>query len=121
VTPETRALAAFVASAIIRDAQVTIVRDQSRGIELTFSADVRDHYLAFYDYARSCPISGSRSDADVTLFDYGTNSELTLTIDGTKFGGRDGETSSTFAGEVDDTTVRVFDHQAGAGFTYVVG
>lgn len=118
--PDLRAVIAYVAGTLILDRPTTSsIRDHARDAQIEMSADIRDAYIAFYDYARSCPVSGSRHRGDVELFDYGLNQGIRFSIEGPTFQGT-ADGASTFSGEVTGDLVVIFDGEARAGFRYTL-
>ena len=118
-----KAALAFVAGTLILDRPAaTWIRDHTREMQIEMSADIRDTYLAFYDYARSCPITGSRHSAGAELFDYGANQGLRFSIDGRRFRGfADGAGAFNGEVEVDAGLVVLFLGEGAVGFHYTLG
>jgi len=109
-----RAVAFVVGLAFGNDA--SSVYDYKAGRHFSFTGTVSNDSVSAYDYSESCHISGTLS----SIFHYGDNHHIQLTINGHNFNGFDYGTSTHFSGTCNGNSISIYDHGESEHFNYSV-
>ncbi len=114
MAPHTRAMIAAAAFAFITGKKVAGMHDHSSGMDLRIAAEVRGNQLQGYDGDRSTGFGGALPE----LYDAGSRTFVSLEIDGANAHGFDRASATAFTVQVTDQRVQLYDHGAGAWFTF---
>ena len=116
MVPHTRAMIAAAAYAFIAGKKVAGMHDHASGRDLQIAAESRDNQLQGYDGDRAVKFGGTLPE----LFDAGSGNFVSLEIDGMKARGFDRGTSGSYAAEVSDRRVQLYDYSQAAWFAFSI-
>lgn len=116
MAPHTRAMIAAATFAYFSGKKVAGMHDHSLGKDLRIAAECRGDRMQGYDGDRSAGFGGALPE----IFDTGTNSFVSVEIEGATAKGFDHLTSTAFTAEVSDRRVQVYDYGQAAWFTFDV-
>ena len=108
-----RACLAFVVGRAINQ-NMNSVYDFSTGRFCLFTSSGTVDNIQVLDHQRNCMLTGSL----VSLFDFGSNSYVSITMNGGSFTGFDYGASSYFSGNVSGNIVMFYDGQDASYYTY---
>jgi hypothetical protein len=116
MTDATRRAVAYIAARMAGRRDAGSVYDFSAGRHFHFSGQVEPGSVQVYDYDSRCHISGSPS----SLYHFGNQRHLSLTLSGSSFSGYDFSSRAHFNGSVSGSSVSVYDFDVGQHFQYAV-
>jgi hypothetical protein len=114
--PHTRAMIAAAAYAFISGKKVAGLHDHASGRDLQIAAESRGNHLQGYDGDRSVQFGGTLPE----LFDAGEGSFVSIEIDGPNARGFDRGTSGSYAAQVSDSRVQLFDYSQNTWFAFSI-
>lgn len=115
-----RFVVAFVAAHAAGKSHGSTVTDRAMGRSVRISGTVSDAQVSIFDFSRNCHISGAGKGGKYTLFDFGLSAHLSLQIAPTgQFSGFDFGTSTHFSGSVHGRSIQMFDYGVGQHFSYL--
>lgn len=122
MSPEKRRIIAFIAGRLISGRHSSSIYDASSSLYTYVSGIVSPKrvHVYDYDYDRSNFISGSKSEAAFSLYDYATNHFIQLTIDGNKFEGYDEDSYTHFNGTVKGNSITLHEGLDSQDYNYSV-
>jgi hypothetical protein len=103
---DTRRAVAYIAARAITGADASSVYDFDAGKHTLFSGDVAAHEVSVYDFDAKCHIGGELS----SLYHFGHKKHIQLTLEGTSFSGFDFDDSRHFSGDVNGSSISLYDH-----------
>ncbi len=102
-------------------ASTAAARINKKSISSIYSYDQKKHTPVscdkdgdMYDYGSKAFVSKSGSD----LFHYGTHAHINLSIDGDRFSGYDYDSKHHFVGNVNGSSIQIYDHGEHKYFNY---
>ncbi len=110
----TRACVAVAARSLATGDRISGAYDHSRSRHCPISGTVRPESISLYDHDRRCHFSGSPR----SLYDFGTRSHVSLTMNGTSFSGYDFGSRSHFSGTISGRSVSIYDFGESKHFAY---
>lgn len=118
MTTDKRAVIAFIAASIVNGTQSNnSIYDYSQSKYLFYNVmELNRKRIAVYDYERNCYLQGSLS----SIFDYGSNTYITLTINNHNINGFDYESGYYYGGYVSGRTVYLYDYETMKYFTFLL-
>lgn len=116
MTPQTRRAVAYIVGRLSSNSRATAVYDNDQGNHFMFSGQVGPGRISIYDYAAGVHVTGTPG----SLYHYGNNAHLNLSLRGRSFSGYDFHTGSHFSGTVSGSSVSIYDHQSSRYFNYLV-
>lgn len=114
MVPHTRAMVAAAAYAFIAGRKVAGVHDHSSGRDLRIAAESRGDQLQGFDGDRAVKFGGTLPE----LYDAGDQTFVSFEIDGAKARGYDRGSSSSYAAQVTDRLVQLYDYSQGTWFAF---
>ena len=90
--------------------------DMSRARYLNLSGSIEGAQVNVFDFERKCRFTGTLP----SLFDYGSNSRITLEIEGSRFSGFDLRAAHLFAGSMEDNQIKLFDYGVSRKYSYLL-
>ncbi|NML95638.1 hypothetical protein [Novosphingobium olei] len=114
--PETRAMIAASAYALIFGKKVAGVHDHASGVDLDIAAEAREGRVQAVDGARSVRFAGTLPE----VRDSSTGAYISFELDGTTARGFDRATSSHFSLRAQDQIVQLYDHGQEAWFAFSI-
>jgi len=114
--PQTRAIVAASAHALITGKQVAGLYDHAAGRHLRIAAESRGEHLKGYDGDRDARFGGNLPE----LRDARNGGSVHIEIEGSSARGYDRSSSGHFTAEVTERLVQLYDHAAGAWFSFDV-
>ena len=112
--PHTRAMVAAAAYAFIVGKKVAGIHDHWSGQDLQIAAECRGNQLQGFDGDRSVKFGGTLPE----LYDAGDKTFVSLEIAGSKVRGYDRGSSSSYAGQVSDELVQLYDYSYSEWFAF---
>ena len=114
--PGTRACVAYVVGCVILGSASHQVFDKARGLHIQMKGSIQGTTVEILDYERNCKCMGTLP----TLFEFGTNTPITLEIRGRSFFGRDRKSDQFFGGAVEGGEVKVHDYRDAKDYFYTL-
>lgn len=114
--PHTRAMIAAAAYAFITRHKVAGMHDHASGQDLQIAAESRGNHLQGYDGDRAVQFGGTLPE----LFDAGSGTFVSLEISGPNARGFDRGSAGSYAAQVSDSRVQVYDYSQAAWFAFSV-
>ncbi|MEO6717963.1 MAG: hypothetical protein ABIM50_12045 [Novosphingobium sp.] len=112
--PHTRAMVAAASYAFTTGKKVAGIHDHWSGQDLQIAAECRGNALQGFDGDRSVMFGGTLPE----LYDAGDKTFVSIEIAGAKVRGYDRGTSSSYAAQVSDGLVQLYDYSYGAWFEF---
>lgn len=118
---ESRSSVAYIAARLSHRRNASSVYDYDRAKYISITGTVTDTSVNVYDFDRSCYTTGHGNNGRYSLYDYGNNAHIDLTIvQGGRFSGYDYGSSSHFDGTVRGRNVSLYDYGNGRHHEYTV-
>jgi hypothetical protein len=114
--PQTRAVVAASAYAVMTGNKVAGIYDHKAGRHLRIAAECRGERLQAYDGERSVNFGGTLPD----LYDAGNEAFVSLETDGATVRGYDRDSASFYEVNVTDQLVQLYDHGESTWFAFNV-
>jgi hypothetical protein len=114
--PHTRAIIAAAVYAFTSGKKVAGLHDHASGRDLQIAAESRGHHLQGFDGDRSVQFGGTLPE----LFDAGEGSFVSLEISGANARGFDRGSSGSYAAQVSDSRVQLYDYSLATWFTFSI-
>jgi hypothetical protein len=114
MVPHTRAMIAAAAYAFVTGKKVAGVHDHASGRDLRIAAESRGDRLQGFDGDRAAKFGGTLPE----LYDAGDKTFVSFEIDGAKVRGYDRGSSSSYAAQVTDRLVQLYDYSQSAWFAF---
>ena len=111
-----RACVACIAAAIASGSTPQSVYDYSQGKYIPISGSATTSSVNIFDYARGCYISGTST----SFYDYGTESYISLSVNGNQFQGYDYDKGYSYKGTISNGSVSIYDYGESTYFQYRV-
>jgi hypothetical protein len=116
---DVRRVIAFIAGLIVSGSNASSLYDYGAGQFAQYSGNVSSTNVAVYDFSSRCHVSGSRSGNKVSLYHFGVNGHIDLTVEKSgSFSGYNYLTSSHFSGSVSGKDVSLYDYGTGTHYQY---
>lgn len=118
MTTDKRAVIAFIAASIVNGTQSNnSIYDYSQNKYLFYNVmEMNRKRIAVYDYGRNCYLQGSMS----SIFDYGSKSYITLSVNNNTINGFDYESGYYYGGHVSGRTVYLYDYETMKYYTFML-
>ena len=114
--PHTRAMISAAAYAFISGKKVAGLHDHASGRDLQIAAESRGNHLQGYDGDRSVQFGGTLPE----LFDAGSGTFVSLEISGSNARGFDRGSSASYAAQVSDQRVQLYDYSEAEWFAFSI-
>jgi len=109
-----RASVAYVVGCVISEITSREVFDKARNLRIQMKGSFKRNTIEVMDYERNCKLMGTLP----TLFEFCTNTPITLEIRGKSFFGRDKKSDQFFGGAVEGRKVKVHDYREAKDYFY---
>lgn len=106
----TRTGIALIAASLVSNRTYLTVHSHDDDLGTNFTGRICQ-VTNIYDDDRSVNISGTLQSGQYELYDWGTETRLSLNVDGRTFSGRDALSGQDFNGVVDQHHVALFDYE----------
>lgn len=116
--PGLRACIALIAGRLITGREISTIHDESRSSDISIEGTVTAKKVNIFDHGRGCHVAGINHGECYSLYDFGGQSYVDLTIDGSTFEGYDDQVPCGFRGEVNEEGLSFYDDGLAENFIY---